>query len=399
MKNYIYEYDRILEHELANLKSSQLIECNKKLILDFYDYNFSMDISKPRLIRQINILKMAGLFLGKPFGEATALDFQRFIAHLKETNKSPETIYTYKATIKVFYKWLSGGNNYPECVAWFKNSGKTSRKLPESLLTQEDIAALERKALNPRDKALISLLWESGARIGEIGTLQLKNVAFDEFGCKILINGKTGMRRIRLVNSAPTLLQWINQHPNRNNPEAFVFINIEKGFEGQMRYRNIAASIEKIAKRAGITKPINPHHFRHSRATYMSQFLTEAQLKEYFGWVQESKAAARYVHLSGKQVDDAILRMHGLKEPDKKEDILKQKQCPRCKQLNDHNNEYCEKCWLPLTEKALTELDETKEKDQDSLVSLMKLLELVGSNPGKVRQALAILQQNVAETV
>lgn len=206
------------------------------------------------------------------------------------------------------------------------------------------------------------------------------------------------MRRIRLINSAPNLLEWINEHPERNNPQAFVFVNIEKNFGGCMQHRNIMSILQKVAKRAGIQKPVNPHHFRHSRATYMSQFLTEAQLKEYFGWVQESKMAARYVHLSGKQVEDAILRMHGLKQEDKKEDILKQKTCPRCKTLNDHNNQFCEKCWLPLSEQGLNELEETTNKEQESLIALMRLLSEVGNNPIKLKQALAVLQQNGGTT-
>ena len=396
MVSYIHEYERNLAREIANLKSSAASAHNKKLVLDFYNYNCSIDISQPRMIRQVGSLKLVALFLGKDFEKATVKDYQKFIAHLKELNRASATIDTYKEILKVFYKWLNKGKGYPKSVAWFTSSKKKSHKLPESLLTQEDVKKLEEKATSIRDKSLISVLWESGARVGELGTLQLKNVAFDEFGCKILVNGKTGMRRVRLVNSAPNLLEWINQHPNRNNPESCVWVNIEKHFGQQMKHRNIMETLKRIAARAEIKKPVNPHHFRHSRATYMAQFLTEAQLKEYFGWVQESKMAAQYVHLSGKQVDDAILRMHGLKEPDKKEDILKQKQCPRCKTLNDHNNQYCEKCWLPLTEHALTELDETKEKDQEGLVSLMKLLELAGSNPEKVRQALIIMQQDTA---
>ena len=394
MKSYIHNYDRNLEREIINLKSSELSEHNKKLVLDFYNYNYSRDISKPRLMRQISSLKFAAKFTKKDFEKTTAKDLQEYITHRKQIGRSKATIDTDKEIIKVFYKQLTGGKDYPECVAWMKCSQKKSFKLPENLLTQEDIKEMEKKTINARNKALLSVLWESGARIGEVGTLQLKNVVFDEFGCKILVNGKTGMRRVRLINSASALLEWINCHPNRSNQDAFVWVNLEKGFANMMGYRNMVKILQRIADRAGIKKPVNPHHFRHSRATYMSQFLTEAQMKEYFGWCQNSDMAAQYVHLSGKQVDDAILRMHGLKEPDKKEDILKQRQCPRCKAFNDHNNKYCEKCWIPLTEQAANELEETENKSQESVISLMKLLELAGNNPQKVRQALTILQQD-----
>ncbi|WP_394344768.1 hypothetical protein [Salinigranum halophilum] len=54
---------------------------------------------------------------------------------------------------------------------------------------------------------------------------------------------------------------------------------------------------------------MNPHHFRHSRATHLANWLTEAQLCEWFGWVQGSNVPARYVHLSGRDIDNAYLAL------------------------------------------------------------------------------------------
>ena len=72
--------------------------------------------------------------------------------------------------------------------------------------------------------------------------------------------------------------------------------------------------LKSVAQNAGIDKPINPHHFRHSRATDLAKKLTEAQLCQYMGWIQSSKEAATYVHLSGRDMDKAILTLHGLAE-------------------------------------------------------------------------------------
>ena len=35
-------------------------------------------------------------------------------------------------------------------------------------------------------------------------------------------------------------------------------------------------------------------------------------MKEHFGWVQGSEMAATYVHLSGRDVDNALLKLQGL---------------------------------------------------------------------------------------
>ena len=57
-------------------------------------------------------------------------------------------------------------------------------KLPgqDGLLTEDDIKKLVEATDHPRNKALISLLYESGCRVGEIASLQINNVAFDEKG-------------------------------------------------------------------------------------------------------------------------------------------------------------------------------------------------------------------------
>lgn len=46
------------------------------------------------------------------------------------------------------------------------------------------------------------LVPESCCRIGEILSLKIKNIQFDEYGIVLTVNGKTGMRRVRIIDSA-----------------------------------------------------------------------------------------------------------------------------------------------------------------------------------------------------
>ena len=94
--------------------------------------------------------------------------------------------------------------------------------------------------------------------------------------------------------------------------------NHEKGLD----YPAINKRLKEIAERTGIKKPVNPHNFRHSRATYLAKKLTEAQMCQYFDWVQGSKMPATCVHLSGRDLDDAILKIHG--KISKEEEIKKE---------------------------------------------------------------------------
>lgn len=53
-------------------------------------------------------------------------------------------------------------------VRWIKTTlKKHDRKLPEDMLNEEEVESMIDTTLNKRDKAIIALLWDIGARIGE----------------------------------------------------------------------------------------------------------------------------------------------------------------------------------------------------------------------------------------
>ena len=128
--------------------------------------------------------------------------------------------------------------------------------------------------------------------------------------------GKTGMRRVRIISSVPQLSIWMDAHPRGNDPDAPLWINFQNG--GHLMYRSCLTMLSKVVNRSGIKKRVYPHLFRHSRATHLSKHLTESQLKQHLGWIQASKMASIYVHLSGRDVDDALLRLQGIEVPKEK---------------------------------------------------------------------------------
>ena len=58
-------------------------------------------------------------------------------------------------------------------------------------MDKDDIQKMIKACHNPRDKALISVHWESGCRAGEMLGMRIKNVQFDEKGAVIMVYGKT----------------------------------------------------------------------------------------------------------------------------------------------------------------------------------------------------------------
>ena len=57
-------------------------------------------------------------------------------------------------------------------------------------MTELEVLNLIEYAEHERDKAMIALLWDIGARIDEIGILHIKHISFDEYGAIVNVRGK-----------------------------------------------------------------------------------------------------------------------------------------------------------------------------------------------------------------
>jgi len=130
----------------------------------------------------------------------------------------------------------------------------------------------------PGTGPLIAVLYESGCRVGELLTLRVRHVKFNKNGARLIVDGKTEMRRLIIVASSPYLAAWLNVHPMRDDPDAVLWLGIGTANQDQpLDYPSVRKMIRETARRAGVRKAVNPHLFRHSRATYLVGHLTEAQ--------------------------------------------------------------------------------------------------------------------------
>ena len=56
-------------------------------------------------------------------------------------------------------------------------------------------------ARTTRDRTVIAVLYESGTRVSEMCGLAVGDVEFDQYGARIIVDGKTGVRRVRSMPS------------------------------------------------------------------------------------------------------------------------------------------------------------------------------------------------------
>jgi site-specific recombinase XerD len=368
------------DYELSNVKR-RIHTLNQKenipIILNFLDTLFAEGISKPRVIKYANHLKTISEKMKKSFIEVEKKDIIAFLSALEQSDYAPHTKRDYRIVLKRFFCYLGKENLVKNVKQTLKRNRK---KLPEELLTESDVKKMIEATDLIRNKAIIALLYEGGLRIGELASLKIKNVQFDDHGAVIKVRGKTGERRVRIVSSASLLATWMEVHPGRDDKEASLWVNLSTNYKKEgITYQGISQNLKRIAKKAGIKKRITPHVFRHSRATHLASKLTEAEMNVYFGWVQGSDMPATYVHLSGRDVDDKILQIHGLKPKDMdKKNELNPIECPRCKYINSPVNRYCGRCGTVLDEEERLKIElqsnQVSKDFPDLSIEDMKLL-------------------------
>jgi integrase len=323
MARDIYDYSARFTRAMRILREdSEIIEPNRKLLLEFVECCQAQGFEVPTIVRHIFCLRKASKIFDKNLKDATKADVVRVVAEIERANLSDRTKLNEKKSLKRFYKWMNGDEEFPENVKWIKASrGKGKRILPENLLTEEEVKKIAEAAINQRDRALVLVLYESGCRIGEVLSLRKRNVQLDGYGAVLVVDGKTGPRRVRIIASAPAVANWLDHHPHEDNPDAALWVSFDRLASSMpLQYAACRKMLQELASRARISKKVNPHSFRHARASKLANSLTESQMKEYLGWTQDSNMASVYVHLSGRDIDNALLRVNGLKVETKQEE-------------------------------------------------------------------------------
>lgn len=385
----IHSYDTKYEYAQRQITKSALSERNKQLVFGYRDACLVKNVAgRVRLIRVLGVLLLFGRLFNKDFDQVTRQDVEHLVGAMlaRQPSYSPETLSTYKRILKNFLTWVFAPDrfptttNLPDQVAWITCTvrHRDKKRLERNeLLTPEDIQRLLDVCHNPRDKALIAMLWEMGARIAELGNPQLKHLTKVEHGYTVDIQGKTGQRSVLIVSSAPYLTQWLNNHPFRNNPESPLWVHYQYNtIPLHLKYDSIRYLLCRYFKRAGITKPFHPHIFRHSRATYVlaNGIMNEQQAKTYFGWTPGSDMLAIYSHLTTSDANEAVLRENRLVVDKRPQEALSPTQCRICNELNQPANEYCNRCGAVLDLKRAYEHQTAHRLKDEVFLNLFKLL-------------------------
>lgn len=345
----VHHIRKCLETSIKDTKiNPNLSESNRQGLLRLDQQCVINNLSDARRMFYITIGKTLMKRFGKDFDKLTKTDVEEMIVSINKDPKYTDlTKYAFKGVLKKLVAVMKGfdwhSRKFPEEVEFIRASMPNNHKLsPKTILTEEEVKKMILSTNNVRDRAIISLLFDSGFRIGELLLMRREDVTFKENGMEIRVNGKTGERTVYpLLFALPYVSDWLSIHPD-SNPKALVWIRPKK--KNRISYPYVLIMLRKVAKLSGITKPVHPHNFRHSGVTnkYIKGLRGEFA-KEYFGWAKNSSMESHYSHLSKDDLYRETEKLYGIQH--KEEEITNPiKLCQMCFERNPADSNYCRKC-------------------------------------------------------
>ncbi|MHA1839945.1 MAG: tyrosine-type recombinase/integrase [Candidatus Ranarchaeia archaeon] len=300
---------------------------------------------------------------------ATKEHVLEWIQRLRDAGRNESTVTTYVSRLIPLFRWMGNAKAFD----WWKPPRKShtarKRRARDALVDPEHIRSVIDAANHPQTRALVAVLYDTGARVSEILSLRIKDVDLTEYGARLRVIGKTGERTLAVVKSAPYLKLWLEHHAEADNPDAYVFYANWRG-RHHMTPGGVLAMLQRLCAKAGVPR-FHPHQLRHTRLTELAKKMPEQLLKAYAGWTNGSTMAAVYVSLSGKDTERGLLEAEGVAqkkahkpEPSPIEPVT----CPICDTMNPAGARYCYKCSQILDPKLKHKVD-AMQRDAGKLIT------------------------------
>ena len=206
--------------------------------------------------------------------EIVLQDLERFTKWVNELGMTHSSQARMISGIRSFFKYCLTEEITSTDPAALLEAPKQQRKLPDTLSYEEIekiISVIDlSKPEGERNKAITETLYSCGLRVSELVNLKISNLHMDVG--YIRVTGKGDKERLVPMGSDAQKYIGIYRENIRNHiviksgEEDILFLN-RRG--SRLSRVMIFLILKDLAKKAGITKNISPHTFRHSFATHL----------------------------------------------------------------------------------------------------------------------------------
>jgi len=248
---------------------------HNRALLQNYQYHLKVEkgLSENSIASYENDISNLLTQVEKDIEKITNTDIVNFFVTLQELGLTNSTIARKRSSIRSFLKFLIEEEVEVSVDVDNIPSIKSSQRLPDVLSVKQMLKLLDsiptEKPTDKRNKAMLELMYATGIRISETINLSMHDVYWDDKVVRVL--GKGGKQRV--VPIAQTSLNYLKEYFDSLRPilrkdksTDILFLN---RFGNKLSRMGVWKVIDKITQKAGISKHVSPHTFRHSFATHL----------------------------------------------------------------------------------------------------------------------------------
>jgi integrase len=255
----------------------------------------------------------------------------------------------------------------------------------DEMLTPGDIQDLTTAARTQRDVAFIEFLADTGARLSLALSLRVKDVSLEKTATYTPNPNATGLKgaaitEYPLIDAVAALRGYLRgAHPRGSNPDVALFHKLKPysraseddrwgDDDGGLRANAARQQLVRIADRAGVDKPVNPHAFRHAAITRMvREGYSRSQIEHRVHWTLDTDMWEIYEHVTTEEHNDDIFRQAGVVDDETGPDRVR-KPCGQCRTPIAPHHEYCPQCGSAVTAAADDEVETHRDAILDDVV-------------------------------
>jgi integrase/recombinase XerD len=242
-------------------------------------------------------------------------DLQQFLQWIAELGLNAASQARILSGIRSFYKYCFIEQIVRKDPTTLLESPKLKRALPdvlsfdeiESLIGHIDLSKPE----GGRNKAILETMYSCGLRVSEVVGLRLSCLYLDVGYIRVI--GKGDKERLVPIGDAATRYiriyqQEIRPHvPVKTGNDDILFLN-RRG--ARLTRVMIFLIIRDLAVKAGITKNISPHTFRHSFATHLVEGGADLRAVQEMLGHESITTTEIYTHLDREYLRETLHRYH-----------------------------------------------------------------------------------------
>lgn len=260
-----------------------------------------------------DLAKLAGTYKDKSPEELSGEDLSAFIAQ-QAAAISKRSQSRLISALKSFFGFMEIEGRIQVNPADTIDPPKISRHIPVVLSVEEIDRIMNSVDLSEpegqRNRAILEVLYSCGLRVSELISLRISDLFFDESFIRVIGKGDK-QRLVPIGEPAKRAVQLYLSQTRRayvsKKAEDILFLN-RRG--GKLSRQMIFLMIKSQCEKAGITKEISPHTFRHSFATHLVENGADLRAVQQMLGHESIITTEIYTHIDSRKWQGSILTFH-----------------------------------------------------------------------------------------